>query len=209
MKFECKDLERALEVPELMPDAREHARDCPGCRRELWVWAEMSRIASGLRDEWESPELWTRVRQSLDAEPKPKQVRRWDWRLMVGVAAALLIAASAALWYPMLPHPARPAQTDEAFLTDQALKQVEQAESSYAKSIEKLSHVAESKLQGTQAPLAAAYKEKLVMLDSAIAELKTTVDQNRFNAKLQAELAALYKEKQQTLQEILQREQKN
>lgn len=208
MKFECKDLERALEVSELMPDAREHARDCPGCRRELWVWGEISRIATGLREEWDTPELWTRVRKSLEAEPKPKQ-RRWDWRLLVGVAAALVIVAGAVLWYSMLSHSGRTTQMDEAFLTDQALREVEQAESSYAKSIEKLSHVAESKLQRTEAPLAAAYKEKLAMLDSAIAELKTNISQNRFNARLQAELAALYKEKQQTLQEILQREQKN
>ena len=45
MKFECKDLERCLEVPELMADAREHARDCPVCRRELWIWSEMSNVA--------------------------------------------------------------------------------------------------------------------------------------------------------------------
>ena len=211
MKFECKDTERALEVPELLPDAREHARDCAVCRRELWIWGEMSQVAGGLREEWDSPELWSRVRQALRAEPKPKQPRHIeyirDWRLLVAIAAVLVISATAALWYPFRQHPG-PAQSDEAFLTEQTLKELEQAESAYSNSIGKLARLAESHLQRADAGLASAYKEKLAMLDSAIAELKTTVDQNRFNARLQAELAALYKQKQQTLQEIV-REQKN
>ena len=207
MKFECKDLERALEVPELLPDARDHARDCALCRRDLWIWGEMSQVAGGLREEWDTPELWSRVRHSLSAEPKPKQMRQWDWRLLVAIAAVLLISATATLWYPFRQH-LGPGQSDDAFLTEQTLKELEQAESVYANSISKLAHLAESHLQRADAGLASAYKEKLAMLDSAIAELKSTVDQNRFNARLQAELAALYKQKQQTLQEIV-REQKN
>ena len=58
MKFECKDLERALEVPELLADAREHARDCKACSRGLWIWSEMSQAAPALREEWDTPQLW-------------------------------------------------------------------------------------------------------------------------------------------------------
>ena len=208
MKFECKDLDRALEVPELLPDAREHARDCALCKRELWIWSELSQIAGGLRQEWDTPDLWPRVRQALNAEPKVKQPRHWNWRLLVAVAAMLVISTTAALWYSFRPHRA-PGQTDDAFLTEQTLKELEQAESAYSSSIIKLSHLAEAKLQHSDASLAGAYKEKLAMLDSAIAELKATLDQNRFNARLQEELAALYKQKQQTLQEIVRRDQKN
>src|ERR1700730_13785994 len=101
MKIECKDFERALEVPELLPDAREHARDCPACRRELWVWGEISNLASGLREEGESPELWPQIQQSLIAEPKTgRRGGHWfDWRTMGAVAAVVAIAATAAIWY--------------------------------------------------------------------------------------------------------------
>ena len=44
MTFDCKDLERALAIPELLPDAREHAKVCDACRRELWLWNEMSTV---------------------------------------------------------------------------------------------------------------------------------------------------------------------
>src|ERR1035438_7651101 len=98
MTFDCKDLERALAVPELLPDAREHAKVCDACRRELWLWSEISSVAPGLREEWESPDLWPKIRETLAAQQKAAQPRildwRGNWRLMVGVAAALAIAVS-------------------------------------------------------------------------------------------------------------------
>jgi hypothetical protein len=47
------------------------------------------------------------------------------------------------------------------------------------------------------------------MLDSAILETRSNVTQNRFNMRLQTELADLYLEKRQTLQEILTDGQRN
>ena len=210
MKIECKDFERALEVPELLPDAREHARDCPSCRRELWVWGELSNLASGLREEWDSPGLWPRIQRSLAAEPKTRRSRGgwFDWKTLGAIAAVLVMAAIAAIWYQVR-YIGTQGKSDSAFVTEQALKEVELAEATYAKSIEKLSRLAEPELQHAETSLASAYSEKLLLLDSAISELKANLNQNRFNASLQAELAALYKQKQETLQEILHREQKN
>ena len=74
MIFQCDDLERALRTPELMPDARAHAETCEACRIQLSLWTEISRLAPQLHEEWESPELWPRIRATLAAEPprKPK-----------------------------------------------------------------------------------------------------------------------------------------
>ena len=90
------------------------------------------------------------------------------------------------------------------FLTESALQEVQQAEKAYARSIEKLSAVASQNLDRSSSPMAAAYREKLTLLDSGIAELKATVENNRYNTYLQIELASLYRQKQQTLQEWLQ-----
>jgi hypothetical protein len=94
-------------------------------------------------------------------------------------------------------------QQSREFLTDEALQQVQQAESAYARSIEKLSQVAGPALEQSPSPLAGAYREKLLVIDSEIADLKATVERNRYNTFLQTELASLYREKQKTLQEWL------
>ena len=202
MTFECRDLERALATPDLLPEAREHARVCAACRRELWLWNEMSSIAPGLRAEWESPELWPRIRQALEAQQKADKPRGIDWRLLAGIAAAILVVVSVLILAPF--RPATPARQDSDFLTEQTLKEVEQTETAYRASIDKLARLAEPRLNSSGNPRTIADREKLLVLDSEISEVRSTVEHNRFNSRLQTELAVLYREKQETLKEILQ-----
>jgi hypothetical protein len=197
MIFQCNDLERALEFPELMPDARAHAERCESCRRQLYLWSEISRVAPQLHEDWESPGLWPRIELALvDAAPRPKHVPAWRWT--IAVAAVALVAV-------MLSQPWRgktPAPNGE-LLTDRALAEVQQAEQAYARSINRLSAVAQKDLEKSAAPVAAAYREKLLVLDSAIADVKANLESNRYNTYLQTELASLYKDKQNTLKEWL------
>ena len=69
MILECGDLERALRTPELMPDMRAHAEQCAACSEQLHLWSEISRLAPGLHEEWESPFLWSRIEANLASEP--------------------------------------------------------------------------------------------------------------------------------------------
>jgi hypothetical protein len=208
MTFDCKDLERALAVPELLPDAREHAKVCDACRRELWLWSEMSAAAPGLREDWETPDLWPKIRQTLVAQQKAAKPHRlggrFDWRLMAGIAAVLAIAVSVLIMKYSRPAPVPPVPQDSDFLTEQTLKEVEQTEAAYRASIDKLTRLAQPKLSASENPAAIAAREKLLVLDSEIASVRSTVSRNRFNAQLQAGLAVLYRDKQDTLKEILQ-----
>jgi hypothetical protein len=102
----------------------------------------------------------------------------------------------------------RPAP-NPALLTEAALREVQQAEAAYARSIEKLSAVAAPSLDRSPAPLAAAYREKLDLLDSAIADLKQTADTNRYNAYVETQLASVYREKQKTLQDWIENAKRN
>jgi hypothetical protein len=63
--------------------------------------------------------------------------------------------------------------------------------------------VAGKSIEQSPSPLAGAYREKLLLLDSAIADLKANIETNRYNVYLQNQLASLYREKQKTLQEWL------
>ena len=198
MIFQCADLDRALQFPELLPDARAHAESCERCREQLYLWTEISRVAPQLHQEWESPDLWTRIHADLAAAaPRRKVVPIWGWTLAAAVVLLALVLA----------RPWR--QPSRQFLTDEALQQVQQAESAYARSIDKLSRVAGPALERSPSPLAGAYREKLLVLDSEITELKAAVEGNRYNVFLQTELASLYREKQKTLQEWLEYAKRN
>jgi hypothetical protein len=208
MKFECRDLDRALTVPELLPDAREHAKECAACRRELSLWSEISVVAGGMREEWDTPALWPRIQTALSAEPKPRRSPWFDWKMVTAAAAALVLAAGLLTFFTMRFRPPAKHESPD-FLTEQALKEVEKSEAAYVKSIDKLSALVPRKLEQAPGPLSAAYREKLMLLDESIAELRSTIDDNRFNARLQTELANLYREKHDTLQEIMRLGQKN
>ena len=52
-------------------------------------------------------------------------------------------------------------------------------------------------------PLMANYREKLLVLDGAIADLRAQAGENPSNAYLRYQLLAMYEEKQQTLQDVL------
>jgi hypothetical protein len=210
MKFECGDLDRALRNPELMPEAREHLKSCAACRREYQIWADISSAARELHCDWETPALWNNIRAQLAAQSKPSY--RW-WRDMRVLAlAAAIVIVSTVLLVRTHDRPVRSNQTaklsaalatSQDFLTEQALQEVEQNEAKYVHSIEKLSRLAEPKLQHPATPLSAAYRDKLLVLDAAIQETRANLAHNRFNVRLQTELAGLYTEKQQTLREFL------
>ena len=218
MRFECGDLERALAVSDLMPEAREHLKTCVVCRREYRLWTEISSSARELHHEWASESLWPNIRKVLEAERKPE--RRWwrDAKLYTLAAAALAVAILVPLRFAQRPsQPAIQASEQSAgtalakqdFLTEQALEEVEKNEAAYRRSIDKLSRLAAPKLESAASPAAASVREKLLLLDSAIADTRSNVASNRFNVTLQMTLAGLYREKQQTLQELLARDNKN
>jgi hypothetical protein len=204
MILQCSDLERALRTPELMPDMREHADTCPRCAEELHLWEEISRVAPQLQQEWESPFLWNRIQANLEAEPHAKRrLPLWRWALAFGAASAVVVIAA------LMIHPGGQTTPTRELLTEKALTEVQQAESVYAKSIGKLAELAAKDIEQSPSPLAAAYREKLALLDSAIGEARATVEQNRYNTYLRAELASLYQEKQKTLEEWLRHANRN
>jgi hypothetical protein len=219
MKFECGDLERALATSDLMPEAREHLKICQACRREYRLWSEISTGARELHTDWESADLWPRIRKAIEAEPKRpvpwwKQVRSWSMAaaLAVTLLAVWTIWQKTRLGQGSSKQPAinaSIASSDPDFLTEQALREVERNENAYRLSIDKLSRLAQPKLQVASSQSAMNAREKLLILDSAIADTRSNIVSNRFNVRLQTTLADLYREKQQTLQELLSRDHKN
>lgn len=219
MKVECKDLERVLreQEPAEMAALTVHVKDCAACRAELEVWNELSMAAQTLQRREESPWLWTKIQARLEAEARTEAERkaRWSfsglwqgftahWQMATATLALVAVTVTGA-W--MLTRRTTPMPvTEEAgrrLLTDKALKETEAAETAYVQSIEKLAALAQPKLAKADTPLLVNYREKLLLLDAAIAECRRQAEGNKYNAHLRQELTSMYQEKQRTLQEVL------
>lgn len=225
-KCECKDLERILEHerPEEMRALEEHAATCAACGEELRLWKQISEAAPSLRKTWESPELWPRIHQTLaeESQRKPAAVPgTWwpgwarDWRF-AGVTLLLVAVSVGSTYVIMTKLPDRDAggpvvKTSEPaeqqrLLNEEALREVEKNEAAYMASIDKLARLAQPKVQQASTPLMLSYREKLLVLDAAIDELRAQVEQNRFNAHLRREMLSLYQDKQRTLEAVIREE---
>lgn len=213
-KFDCKDLEQALteDNPELRAALERHAIGCSACREELLMWREISVAVRAMHKDWPTPALWPRIESALATEAaKPRGWRAWisgvilmpGARWQMALATLLLVIVSGTGVWLLLHHPAPPPVADQHLLTDQAVLQVEQVEQNYEQSIEKLAKLADPKLADASTPLLVNYREKLDLLDAAIAECRTNLAKNRANAHLQDELLSFYQEKQRTLEQVL------
>lgn len=220
----CNDRERILRdaEPQELRALEAHAVGCAECREELARWNEISAAARTMQKEWESPELWPRIRQRLAEESQVARAREslrslpalWRGWQMARAMAMLVVLSASSLWIvsryvqPLgTPPPGDLARgvtpAEQRFLTEEALRELEQSEKVYLRAIDRLAKLAEPKMEKSSSPLLASYREKLFVLDAAIAELRAQAEGNRFNAHLRTELLSIYQEKARTLEAVM------
>jgi hypothetical protein len=208
----CKDRDRIFEdgSPAEWAALEAHATTCNSCAEELRAWKSLTLAAAGLRDYAPSPSLWPRIRRSLAEQAD--RTTRWSWESLrqsfslswqtAASAAVVLLLALSVGWFRI--HTVKPPRQSDDLLRNNALAEVERTESDYMHAIDKLATQAKPQLDNAEnTPLIASYREKLLVLDSAIDDLRAQAGQNPSNAHLRYQLLAMYQEKQRTLQEIL------
>lgn len=199
MTINCNQLDDLLLEgdPASLALAADHARSCQACRETLDSWNEISATARGLHATWNSDLLLPRIERTIKSELRGTRTRVWQ----IAAAFLLLAALGATAWIAQRRMHA--AEFDDAILKASAIDEVEQAEQAHIAAINHLETLASAKLDQASTPLMVSYKEKLMMLDDAIAECQTAIDNNRQNAYLRAQLLTMYSEKQRTLQDVL------
>jgi len=213
MNVTCKDRERIFEdgtAAEWMA-LEAHAAGCAKCAEELRAWKSLSVAAKELQDYSARPELWTRIERALIEEDARKAERKsWlsflpslaaGWQTALAGAFVLILTVS--VTWIIRESKGHSSKQDNSLLKSAALKEVESAETAYEKAIDKLAAEAKPQLDNPATPLLANYREKLLVLDSAIADLRAQAGLNPSNAQLRYQLLAMYQEKQRTLEEIL------
>jgi hypothetical protein len=222
MNVTCNDRDSIFEdgTPSQWAALEEHAGACPSCAEELRAWKSLSVAAAELRDYNPSPALWSRIEASLVAnvastqnsvswrDRSSAQLSAWlgfrlSWQLAAASAFALLLLVSGGWLYLNQARHSGTTTGLDPLLKTKALGEVERTQTAYVQAIDKLAADAKPQLDNSETPLLANYREKLQVLDSAIEDLREQTGQNPSNAHLRYQLLAMYQEKQQTLEEIL------
>jgi hypothetical protein len=198
MRIDCKDLDNLLLEgdPFSMQQAAEHAANCAPCMQTLTGWNEISATASGMQQTWKSDMLWPRIERSIRQEQRRSRANWWQ------IAAAILLVTGIGVFALVAHRRAQRTEFDESILRVAVVDEVERAEKAHVAAIARLEQMTDAKLENASTPLMVSYKEKVMMLDDAIAECQSNIRHNRQNAHLRKQLLAMYSEKQRTLQEI-------
>lgn len=214
MNMTCKDRERVFAdgTPEEWLALETHAVSCADCAEELQAWKNVSLAAEELKEDCDSPSLWPRIAQRLAENNRARENRlqRWfealrshslTWQT-AAAATVLAVITGSAVWMALnSSHPGIP--QNAALLSNGAVEEVEHAEAAYVRAIDKLDAQARPQLDNPATPLMANYREKLLVLDSAISELRSQANLNPGNGHLRRQLLAMYQEKEDTLEEVL------
>jgi hypothetical protein len=218
MNITCNDRERIFlaGTAEEWAALETHAAACAACGNEVAAWKNLSVAAADLHQEWESPSLWPRIEQALVEQSAASRSSWWgrffrgwnssslEWQT---AAAALLLMTLTATAFFFVIYRDDPGHFAGPLLKDPAVREVERAEAAYERAIDRLDARARPQLESAATPLMASYREKLLVLDSAISDLKSQADQNPANGHLRRQLLAMYQEKQDTLKQVLEAKQ--
>lgn len=214
----CRRARRAFlrEDPKLSARMAAHAQTCSDCRERLVLWEDISRVAPMLRRDWESPDLPGRIARGLEAErarkaqpAPPPAVRTPRIPAWAPIAASIALFVIAGLGLRLFTRESgqqllvTPNFGADPLLTEKKATEVERAEAAYVRSIDDLAALARPRLDRADSALSVSYREKLLVLDSAIGECRRQIETNRFNTNLRRELLAMYQEKQRTLEQVM------
>ena len=175
--------------------AARHAADCPACAETLADWHDLSVTALTLHETWENDMLWPRIDRALRAERGQSRGRLWQ------IAAALLLTAGLGtfVWHAY----DKERDFNAVIIKDSKVAAVDNAERVHEEAIAELEKLADPKLEQASTPLMISYKEKLMLLDDAIADCNANIKLNQQNAHLRRQLLSLYSDKQSTLKDVL------
>ena len=199
MRIHCDNIDDLLLEGDVfsMQTAAEHTKGCQACAEKIASWNEISSVARGMHTTWQNDMLWPRIERTIRAEKRHKQSKLWQ------IAAAVVLMAGLGIFAWKAENRLRTDQFNQRILQSAAVDEVEKAEKMHLAAIDQLEKSAQPKLEEPATPLLVSYKEKLMLLDDAIAECQANIDRNRENAHLRKQLLAIYTEKQRTLQEVL------
>ena len=163
--------------------ARQHLESCPACRAELEVLYQRIAALKALPVRRPARDRWPAVRDTLRAEERRRQRRRWGaWTLSAAAGIALLL----------LIRPGPGGRVDAA-----ELERVKQQSATLEAELERYDPGARV-TSGRTAALAAALEDRIAVIDGELAQVGTPEAPVR-----RAELVKLWQERVDAMQQLM------
>jgi hypothetical protein len=175
---------------------------------------ELDDAARSMHREWPSPDLWPSIAAEMAAIERAERQGAARRRVWTALAAAAVLVLAVGASFLVMRNGASPdvssapaTRIANPLLTDEALSDVERAEAQYIAAIEALAEKTARTPEDPADPLLVNLRERLLVIDAAIADCRAEIERNRFNTHLRQQLLSIYREKRRTLEQILEQEQ--
>lgn len=176
--------------PGLQEELDAHLRQCPSCRALEADLGAMKRAAGELPDYTPRAEVWAALSERLTAEAAARPRAFWNGtRVALAMAATLVVAVAASLWWMRGPAPAPAPQASAAQagapaagviqskedLVQDVDEHLRIADEHYVKAIAGLEQVVKSGEGSLDPALAATLQKNLGVIDQAITESREAI----------------------------------
>lgn len=196
--MECKQYEN-YELGKISSDTfTRHLDVCAECRDALQTDAQLMASAASLKGHIKSPDLWPEIEQILITQKK----RSYSTILLPSlykIAAVFLITVSLLFVFNQ-----KMEKDTSRILSASDLRDVEQKEQEYIRSIDRLERVAATRMDAMDLNLILLYRDKLETINAQIERCQGALEENPANTHIRRYLLAALNDKKQTLRELIQ-----
>ncbi len=182
---------------------QKHLKTCASCQERASQDKQLMSLARGLKRTVESPQLWSRIEESLKTEQLKEiesgvKKNRWSPLRLLPASAAILLIMSIGLYFLL-----KPETRTSGLLTESALVKVEKKERDYVEAIEELEERVLPKMADMNVELMRLYKDRLETIDDQIEQCREALSENPANAHIRRYMLAALQDKKETLKELL------
>lgn len=154
-------------------DLDRHVAACPSCRALLADLQELARVAGDLPRHTPRPEVWSRIARRIADEQAGRPQPFWTGaRVMLAMAATLVIAVSASVW---LLRPSAPVSETPSNLVQDVDEHLRIAEAHYEKAIAGMQQIVTAEQGSLDPALAETLQKNMGVIDQAIRESREAI----------------------------------
>ena len=186
-----------------------HAAACPACRALRADLEEISRVSDDLPVHTPRPQVWSRIAGRLAQEQAVRPRPLWTGaRVMLAMAATLVVGVGASLWVLRVPAPA-PAGTRAAVIQSgkDLVKDVDEhlriADANYEQAIAGLEQVVKTDQASLDPAVAQTLQKNLGVIDQAIRESREAISTQPHSELAQTSLFEALRQKVALLEDTI------